>query len=229
MNKVKLNTATAGAPAGAELEVIERNTNSMVLRTDDGRHIVVPLSHIDEIPESPKPLPELKAVVIEAPDYTGHPDRLPAEVVTGSYGSEGSDPDSESQQPPFAETADAQPLWDEKANVFVNADGTIAQPQTDDERKRLGLPSVEEEFHAQTPEDQANAHLTGNETEEGLKARGFTLEPVGEDHPVAQDPQPEEEPVKEDTGTQPLGFEDETQVPEEPKPAKKKNKKGGKK
>lgn len=61
MKKVKLNTAQMGVPAGQELEVVDRHTASLTLRTGDGRQIVVPHSAVDEIEE--EFVPDYKSVL----------------------------------------------------------------------------------------------------------------------------------------------------------------------
>lgn len=88
------------------------------------------------------------------------------------------------------ETEDEEPTgptWDDEEQVFVNTDGTIQQPESDNRRAELGLSSVQEEFNKQSEQGQQDNTLTGNETDEELRAKGYIFTAEGwVKHPVEE-------------------------------------------
>lgn len=95
-------------------------------------------------------------------------------VIEGDQSTDDLPEETQDDSGPTDAPVEEAPVWDDAAKAYVNPDGTIQQPQTDERRSELGLPSMGEWYEGLSEQERADVTLTGNETEEELEAKGFT-------------------------------------------------------
>lgn len=141
---------------------------------------------------------------------------------------------------PEVSDEDEVPTWDEEAKLFVYADGSIDEGQSDKARAERGLPTIQEEWDALPEETKSDLSLTGEESDEELLAKGFRLadgewtyvgrpkaelpdggeteEPPAVDGQIGDVEEPEQagEPTRQDGETEGLASRGDEQTEAEP-------------